>query len=555
MTYRVYASGKRIGASGQPVRRTDLRGVRQIHALRGVSFAVHEGETVGVIGRNGSGKSTLFRVMTGLLPVTGGTVWAKQPPMLLGVNAALLQDLSGAKNVRLGLLALGVGHREIARLEDGVAEFAELEDYIDLPMRTYSSGMAARLRFAIATARSHPILLIDEALNVGDKAFRAKSAERIAELRKDAGTVMIVSHSMKSILDMCTRVIWIDNGQIRMDGDPEEVIAAYDGRARPRDRSSNPTDIPVPRGAPPLQALSCESVELPLSAGSSAFSVVQDGRHVRLYWRIAERASSTIMSAASLDGIDFGKPMPALQGSRATANLIAVSDRGRVRGIGGQIMPSSSAPQSDGIYAFQWSGQRFERPRPIVTRGHPGLVDATAEWGSTSTPRGPASLINANHLGKSLLYIRSEPAAGRIRLQVASAERFPEFGAFQPVEIEGLREDENVLFPNFAMVSRRFVGILPVITPRKFALRVVRSYDGVHWNSYRDIFDSATRPNVYGNPVPTDMLVSGILVQAGSVVLYLLRDYLGSGEGFAPRLERYEFRRGDLFDDRFFGGA
>lgn len=555
VTYRVYASGKRINRNGLPLRRSDMRGLREIHALRGVSFAAHEGETIGVIGHNGSGKSTLFRAMTGLLPVTQGNVWAEQRPMLLGVNAALLQELSGAKNVRLGLLALGMGRRDIAQLEEGVAEFAGMQEYIDLPMRTYSSGMAARLKFAIATAREHPILLIDEALNVGDKAFRAKSADRIAELRKNAGTVMIVSHSMSSILEMCTRVIWLDHGKIKMDGAPEDVVAEYNGRPRVRQSKPNPTDVPVPLGAPPLRAQSCDPVALQLPSGASALSAVADGRQIRIFWRVAEGAAAAVSTAVSLDGITFDSPMTAMKRSRATANLLAVNDGSGVRGIGGQIMPGSSAPHSDGLYLFQWSGERFTRPRQIVAPGHPGFVDATVEWGSTSTPRGPASLVKAKHLGRHFLYVRAEPAPGRIRLQVATTEKLPSFGGFQDVEIEGLRDEENILFPNFGVTARRFVGILPIITPTKFSLRAVRSDDGIRWQASRDFFDASTQPNVNGNPVPADMLVSGIMFHGGTVMVYMLRDYLGGSDGRPPQLERYEFARDDLFGASLFEGS
>jgi len=229
VTYRVHATGKvldrnarKFGAGG--VRSADARNVR---ALRGVSLIAHRRETIGVIGRNGAGKSTLLRAMTGLLPVTQGRVWAGERPTLLGINAALLPELSGEKNVKLGLMALGFSAAEAESRADEVAAFAEVERFITHPMRTYSSGMSARLRFAIAAAKSHAILLIDEALSVGDKDFRSKSTARIRELAADAGTVMIVSHSMRSILELSTRVIWIEHGLVRMDGDPEQVVEAY----------------------------------------------------------------------------------------------------------------------------------------------------------------------------------------------------------------------------------------------------------------------------------------------------------------------------------------
>jgi teichoic acid transport system ATP-binding protein len=223
--YRVFASGKAVKQATSVERKS--RGVREVHALKGISFIAHEGESIGVIGHNGSGKSTLMRTISGLTPPSEGSVYAASRPALLGVNAALLNDLSGEKNVRLGALALGFSPAEIVKRSSDIIEFSGLGDFIDLPMRTYSSGMAARLKFSIAIARSHQILLVDEALAVGDKAFRKRSEQRIRDMRSDAGTVFLVSHSISSILDTCTRVLWIDHGNLVMDGDPREVTNAY----------------------------------------------------------------------------------------------------------------------------------------------------------------------------------------------------------------------------------------------------------------------------------------------------------------------------------------
>jgi teichoic acid transport system ATP-binding protein len=127
----------------------------------------------------------------------------------------------------LGCLAMGYRKKETAELAPAITEFAGLEEFIDLPMRTYSSGMSARLRFAIAASRNHDILIIDEALSVGDQQFRKRSEARMREMRDTAGTVFLVSHSIKSILDTCSRVIWLEKGVLKMDGDPLEVCKAY----------------------------------------------------------------------------------------------------------------------------------------------------------------------------------------------------------------------------------------------------------------------------------------------------------------------------------------
>lgn len=222
--YKVYASGKAVNAN----QRLPKRGLRTVHALKGVSFVAYENESIGIIGSNGSGKSTLMRALVGLTPPSAGAIFASARPNLLGVGAALLPELSGERNIVLGGLALGFQRSEITELRDQIVEFSELQDFIDFPMRTYSSGMQARLKFAIAAARQHEILIVDEALSVGDRRFRIRSENRIREIRDNAGTVFLVSHSMKSILDSCDRAIWINKGVLMADGPAEDVVKAYE---------------------------------------------------------------------------------------------------------------------------------------------------------------------------------------------------------------------------------------------------------------------------------------------------------------------------------------
>lgn len=227
--YRVYATGARAKDRTKLLKRSvAMRRMREVHALKGVSFTAYEGEAIGVVGHNGSGKSTLLRAIAGLTPAAEGAIWADSNPTLLGVNAAMINDLSGERNVILGGLALGMSPEEIRAQYDGIVDFAGIDDFIDLPMRTYSSGMQARLRFAIAASVAHRVLLIDEALAVGDKAFQQRSEARIRELRAQAGTVFLVSHSMSSVLDTCQRALWIDHGTLKMDGPAAEVVAAYE---------------------------------------------------------------------------------------------------------------------------------------------------------------------------------------------------------------------------------------------------------------------------------------------------------------------------------------
>lgn len=204
-----------------------VRSGRVIHAVQGISLVARRGESIGFIGRNGSGKSTTLKALSGLLPASRGEVYASSQPVLLGVGAAMVNSLSGRRNVELGCLALGMDRDEVAQRVDEIAEFADLGEFIDLPMRTYSSGMRARLLFSIATSIQPEILLVDEALAVGDQAFRRKSRRRIRGLLNEAGTVFMVSHSLGRMKNDCSRIVWIDKGRVMMDGDPDEVIGAY----------------------------------------------------------------------------------------------------------------------------------------------------------------------------------------------------------------------------------------------------------------------------------------------------------------------------------------
>jgi teichoic acid transport system ATP-binding protein len=223
--YKVFGTGKKAnGAKGFQAKKTRMR---EVHAVKGVSFVVYEGETVGIVGSNGSGKSSLMRAIAGLFPATNGAVYTFAKPTMLGVGAALLPNLSGEKNIMLGGLALGFDKKEIAAASQSIIKFSGLKDFIDLPMRTYSQGMSARLRFSIAAAKKHDILIIDEALAVGDRQFRMKAEEKIRQMRQEAGTVFLVSHNMKSIQDTCNRVIWLEKGELLMDGDPKEVCDAF----------------------------------------------------------------------------------------------------------------------------------------------------------------------------------------------------------------------------------------------------------------------------------------------------------------------------------------
>jgi teichoic acid transport system ATP-binding protein len=202
-------------------------GRRAIPAVQGVTFVANHGERIGLIGHNGAGKSTLLRALAGLMPVSKGAVYAAGASQLLGVNAAMSASLTGAQNIVLGGLALGLTREQVTERFDEIVEFSGLGDAINLPMRAYSSGMSARLKFAISTANIPDILMIDEALSTGDVKFRAKSMAKMEEVREHAGTVFLVSHNAKTIENFCDRAIWLERGKVVEDGPVEDVLPRY----------------------------------------------------------------------------------------------------------------------------------------------------------------------------------------------------------------------------------------------------------------------------------------------------------------------------------------
>jgi ABC-type polysaccharide/polyol phosphate transport system ATPase subunit len=201
---------------------------REIEAVKRVSFDVPRGSVTGVIGVNGAGKSTLMRAVAGILPPTDGRIEVRgKVSTLLALGVGFNSELSGRENVKLGGLAAGLRRDELAEKYDEIAAFAELGDFMDLPMRTYSSGMYGRLAFSVAVNMDPDILLVDEALSVGDARFKRKSLRRMRQLCNQAGTIMIVSHALGTIRNLCTDVAWMHKGELMMFDKADIVIPAY----------------------------------------------------------------------------------------------------------------------------------------------------------------------------------------------------------------------------------------------------------------------------------------------------------------------------------------
>lgn len=243
VVYRVYGAGrgKKVRGGDSLVNRWLDRGgrhvgVREVHAVKDVSFIAYRGQSIGIIGRNGSGKSTLLRAVAGLIPPTSGDIYLGGRAALLGVDAVLMRKLTGGRNVMIGGQALGLSRQEVRERYRDIVRFADIGQFINMPMSAYSSGMAARLRFAISTATVPDILVVDEALATGDAEFKTKASARIEKIRESAGTVFLVSHSNATVLKICERVLWMEQGRLVMDGPAEVVVAAYAEATAPAKR-------------------------------------------------------------------------------------------------------------------------------------------------------------------------------------------------------------------------------------------------------------------------------------------------------------------------------
>lgn len=197
-------------------------------ALKNVSFNVEKGDVFGIIGRNGSGKSTLLKVISGILkPTAGETKKIGNIVPMLELGSGFDYDLTGKENIFLNGAILGYDKKFLEEKYEEILKFSELEQFIEVPIRNYSSGMMMRLAFSIATVVNPEILIVDEILAVGDEAFQEKSKKRMLELMEGGTTVLFVSHSLEQIREMCNKVIWLDRGEVKMVGEAEKVCSEY----------------------------------------------------------------------------------------------------------------------------------------------------------------------------------------------------------------------------------------------------------------------------------------------------------------------------------------
>ncbi|WP_240374913.1 teichoic acids export ABC transporter ATP-binding subunit TagH [Bacillus piscicola] len=200
----------------------------EFFALRDVSFEADKGDIVGLIGVNGSGKSTLSNIIAGIVPETSGEIQINGETAIIDVSAGLNNKLTGRENINLKCLMLGFTRKEINELMPEIIEFAELEAFIDQPVKSYSKGMKSRLGFSINASINPDIFIVDEALSVGDKAFAKKSLEKMHEFKEDGKTMFFVSHSTSQIKDFCNKALWLEFGEEKAFGEMEEVVEKYE---------------------------------------------------------------------------------------------------------------------------------------------------------------------------------------------------------------------------------------------------------------------------------------------------------------------------------------
>lgn len=224
--------GQRMLVRGHLARLLNRGRTQPFVALRNISFSIPRGQTVGIVGLNGSGKSTLLSLVAGLCPPDEGRVSVNgRVAALLQLGAGFHPDLTGAENVRMNAALLGFSAARTAREFDSIVDFSGVGQFINEPLRTYSSGMYVRLAFAIAIHGDPDILIIDEVLSVGDQAFQSKCIKKILEFRQQGKTLLFVSHSTGAVQSLCERALWLDHGQLVMDGDAAAVATAYEGGA------------------------------------------------------------------------------------------------------------------------------------------------------------------------------------------------------------------------------------------------------------------------------------------------------------------------------------
>ncbi len=367
---------------------------REFWALKDVSFEVPRGATVGLIGPNGSGKSTTLKLVSRIIEPTSGEVRVNgRVTALLELGAGFHQELSGRDNIFLNGALMGMSRREINRKVESIIEFSEIGDFIEVPVKLYSSGMYVRLGFAVAVSLDPEILLVDEVLAVGDAAFQHKCMTRIGELRRSGITILLVSHDLGSIQALCERAVWFDHNKVRSVGNPVDVAMAYLNRVAEEEADRNGTTLQAKSGdGEDDRGWGTGEVEITgvdfIDASGSARKVFLTGTEmtIRIKYRAPDRITDPIFGLAiyTQQGTHLCGPNTNFSGF----GIEAVEGLGevvyRIPALplieGGYLVSVSCHDREDSkMYAYQDRRYSFQ-VYPGASRERYGLVTLNGEW-------------------------------------------------------------------------------------------------------------------------------------------------------------------------------
>jgi ABC-type polysaccharide/polyol phosphate transport system ATPase subunit len=351
--YRRWGRKRSVGTfksallSGRPGRA--LTADEGVPALTDVSFQVAAGETVGVIGPNGSGKSTLLKLLAGILRPTSGSLSVRgRLAALLELGAGFHPEISGRENVELSGLLLGLTRREIAARFESIVRFAEIEEFLDAPVKTYSSGMAVRLGFSIAAHSDPDVLLVDEVLAVGDEAFARRSLEKFSEFERAGKTLVLVSHDLALVAERCRRVLWLDRGRLAADGPAGETVALYRERVavHEAERRGESPAAPAAGSSPRIGsgAATLESVRLLDSEGRPT-SRIESGSPARLEMKVG--------ASSPLSDFVFGFGISTVAGATVFGSNTSIDGfvPGELRGSATVVLDILSLDLAPGVYS------------------------------------------------------------------------------------------------------------------------------------------------------------------------------------------------------------
>jgi lipopolysaccharide transport system ATP-binding protein len=370
----------------------------EIRALDRVSFDVSQGEVLGVIGRNGAGKTTLLKLLSGITDPTAGEALIRgRVGALLEVGTGFHPDLTGRENVYLNGAILGMRRREIDSKFDQIVAFAEVERFVDTPVKRYSSGMYLRLAFSVAAHLEPEILIVDEVLAVGDASFQRKCLGKMGEVSGEGRTVLLVSHNMSAITSLADRCLWLDGGEVAALGPPGEIVAAYLSRANAAGRPGFAllTDPALRVGVPKAthKGVLFESLQLEDGAGTTT-GVFFEGEPMRLVARLRARASArsleVVLKISTLEGVlvfELGSGQNEVELEPGDLVELPVDipklplRRGRYL-VDAYVL--TTLPQDDlrGILEFEVSGRRDGWTDPRALRDTSSLVSVAHVWGA-----------------------------------------------------------------------------------------------------------------------------------------------------------------------------